>query len=182
MGDQGISIFDRLILAFWLIFLSYWAFSARRAKRVVHRASRWVGLGPLVVALVAVLLLRLYGFSFQLISRSTGVLVFGTAMCGFGLALAIWGRKHLGTNWSREPSIQAGHELVTSGPYRFVRHPIYAGILAAIFGLVLVHGAVLLIMFGGMLLMFVGRIKREEEFMSQVFPSSIPNTKSGQMV
>lgn len=98
-------------------------------------------------------------------------------MCGLGLALAIWARKHLGTNWSREPSVQAGHELVTSGPYRVVRHPIYTGILAAIFGLVLVGGTLWLIMFGGMLLMFVWRVKREEEFMMQLFPQQYPEYK-----
>jgi protein-S-isoprenylcysteine O-methyltransferase Ste14 len=171
-------IFSSLVIAFWFVFYLYWAISARGAKRVVQRANRWASFGILVVVMVAVLLSTFSVFKIQLIPRTDGVLASGTAMCALGLALAIWARKHLGTNWSREPSIQAGHELVTSGPYRFVRHPIYTGILAAIFGSVLVGGTAWMIMFAGMLLMFVWRVKREEEFMTQLFPQQYPEYKN----
>jgi hypothetical protein len=46
-----------------------------------------------------------------------------------GLLFAIWAREHLGSNWSRSVTIKQGHELITSGPYAVVRHPIYTGIL-----------------------------------------------------
>jgi protein-S-isoprenylcysteine O-methyltransferase Ste14 len=179
VGDvpAGLSIFGRLVIAFWACFILYWAVSARGAKRVVHHASRWVGFVSVAVAMIAVLLARRSGLTVPLIPRTTGVLASGTAICGLGFALAIWARKHLGTNWSREPSIQAGHELVTSGPYRFVRHPIYTGLLAAIFGAALVAGSVWLFVFVSFLVMFVWRVKTEEKFMMHLFPQQYPEYK-----
>ncbi|MGD1091146.1 MAG: isoprenylcysteine carboxylmethyltransferase family protein [Bryobacteraceae bacterium] len=171
------TIFARLVIVFWVCFYLYWAISARGTKKVVHRANRWVGFGTVVVVIIAILISKLPAFEVQLIPRTDGVMASGTVVCGLGIAFAIWARKHLGNNWSREPSIQAGHELVTSGPYRFVRHPIYTGILAAILGSVLVGGTVWLIMFAGILLMFVWRVKTEEEFMTHLFPQQYPDYK-----
>ena len=51
-----------------------------------------------------------------------------------GLLFAVWGREHLGSNWSRSVTIKQGHELITTGPYAVVRHPIYTGILAGLLG------------------------------------------------
>src|SRR5579863_77561 len=124
-------IFNWLFVVFWVAFHLYWAISARGTKKVVQRANRWVGGSVGVVIIIAILLSRRAAFKIQLFPRTDGLKVTGTVLCGLGFALAIWARKHLGKNWSREPSIQAGHELVTSGPYQFVRHPIYTGILAA---------------------------------------------------
>jgi protein-S-isoprenylcysteine O-methyltransferase Ste14 len=46
-----------------------------------------------------------------------------------GLLLTVWARVHLGANWSGTIQVKQHHELITSGPYRFVRHPIYSGLL-----------------------------------------------------
>src|SRR5438270_12234867 len=54
---------------------------------------------------------------------------FALAICGSGFS--IWGRLIIGENWSSSPSIKHDHALIVSGPYRAVRHPIYAGILIA---------------------------------------------------
>ena len=51
-----------------------------------------------------------------------------------GLLFAVWAREHLGSNWSRSVTIKQGHELITTGPYAVVRHPIYTGILAGFLG------------------------------------------------
>ena len=51
-----------------------------------------------------------------------------------GLLFAVWAREHLGSNWSRSVTIKEGHELIASGPYSVVRHPIYTGILAGFLG------------------------------------------------
>jgi len=59
-----------------------------------------------------------------------------------GMALAVWARVYLGRNWSSAPTIKQQHQLIRSGPYRFVRHPIYSGILLAMAGTFLANGKV----------------------------------------
>ena len=56
------------------------------------------------------------------------------------LALAVWARRHLGRNWSGRITIKVDHELVKSGPYRFVRHPIYTALLGMYAATALVSG------------------------------------------
>ena len=58
----------------------------------------------------------------------------GVIFTANGLLFSIWARNHLGTNWSQAVTIKQDHQLVTSGPYAFVRHPIYTGLLFALFG------------------------------------------------
>jgi protein-S-isoprenylcysteine O-methyltransferase Ste14 len=67
----------------------------------------------------------------SLILAAIGALVFAC-----GIALAVWARLHLGRNWGMPMTQRAEPELVTSGPYRFVRHPIYTGLLTALLGTV----------------------------------------------
>src|SRR3974390_314183 len=47
---------------------------------------------------------------------------------------------HLGENWNGTVTLKEGHELIRSGPYRFIRHPIYTGMLIAFAGTVLALG------------------------------------------
>jgi protein-S-isoprenylcysteine O-methyltransferase Ste14 len=58
----------------------------------------------------------------------------GAALTAAGLLFTVWARVHLGTNWSGTVTLKRGHELITSGPYAFVRHPIYTGLLLAFLG------------------------------------------------
>jgi protein-S-isoprenylcysteine O-methyltransferase Ste14 len=62
----------------------------------------------------------------------------GAAVTIAGLLFAVWAREHLGSNWSRSVTIKQGHELITSGPYAVVRHPIYTGILTGLLGMAIV--------------------------------------------
>jgi protein-S-isoprenylcysteine O-methyltransferase Ste14 len=64
----------------------------------------------------------------------------GVALTFVGSILAIWARLILGQNWSAEVSLKAGHELVRSGPYAYIRHPIYAGLLLAVIGTATILG------------------------------------------
>jgi protein-S-isoprenylcysteine O-methyltransferase Ste14 len=87
-----------------------------------------------------------------------------------GMCFAVWARVHLGRNWSSAPTIKEGHQLIRGGPYRFVRHPIYTGILLALVGTVLANGkvrgalAVVLIWFA-----WTVKSRMEEEFMMRTF-------------
>lgn len=58
----------------------------------------------------------------------------GIAITVAGLAFAIWARAYIGTNWSGTVTVKVGHQLVRTGPYRWVRHPIYSGLILAMLG------------------------------------------------
>jgi len=96
----------------------------------------------------------------------------GVAITAAGLAFAIWARFYLGSNWSGTVTVKVGHELVRTGPYRWVRHPIYSGMILAMAGTALerhqVRGivAVVLLYFG-----FKIKSKIEEQTMAATFGS-----------
>ena len=94
-------------------------------------------------------------------------------MTAAGLLFAIWARLHLGGNWSGTVTMKVGHELIRSGPYRWVRHPIYSGLLLAVLGTALerrqVRGIVALaLIYAG----FSLKIRKEEQFMNTLFGAS----------
>jgi protein-S-isoprenylcysteine O-methyltransferase Ste14 len=86
-----------------------------------------------------------------------------------GIGFAIWARLNLGRNWSPQPSRKEEHELVTTGPYRLLRHPIYTGMLLSLMGLALTGssaGPPALI--AGMFV-YLRRVRREERIMIELF-------------
>jgi protein-S-isoprenylcysteine O-methyltransferase Ste14 len=97
-------------------------------------------------------------------------------LCAAGIAIAIWARTILGRNWSANPTVKEDHELIVSGPYRYVRHPIYTGILLAQFGSMVVgDGRVRSTLFFAFIAIGLHfKSKVEENLMRQTFPDSYP--------
>jgi len=96
--------------------------------------------------------------------------VLGVVLCALGIAFAIWARVHLGKNWGMPMSQKANAELVMTGPYARVRHPIYSGILLAMLGSTIgasVFWLLPLLLFASY---FVYSARREEELMVSLFP------------
>jgi protein-S-isoprenylcysteine O-methyltransferase Ste14 len=94
----------------------------------------------------------------------------GVALTGAGVAIAIWARWHLGANWSGVVTLKEGHELIRSGPYRTIRHPIYTGILVALLGTAVAAGEVRgLLAVAIAWLSFYTKARREESFLTQEF-------------
>jgi protein-S-isoprenylcysteine O-methyltransferase Ste14 len=88
-----------------------------------------------------------------------------------GMWIAIWARVTLGGNWSSRVTLKEGHELIQRGPYRFVRHPIYSGLLLMVLGTAVLVGRTggffaLLICFSGF--WFKGR--QEELLLTKHLP------------
>ena len=73
----------------------------------------------------------------------------GVALAAGGIAVAFWARWHLGTNWSGMVTLKEGHQLIRTGPYRAMRHPIYTGILLALLGTAITFGEVRALARGG---------------------------------
>jgi len=92
-----------------------------------------------------------------------------------GTALALWARFTLGRNWSARVAIKEDHELISTGPYRFIRHPIYTAIIMLILAVALTNRAPLVL--AGLALMIVScwiKLRGEEEMMSEAFPEEYP--------
>jgi protein-S-isoprenylcysteine O-methyltransferase Ste14 len=159
----------------WLVFFVYWAISAlssKMAKKSESVAGRLQRMVPLVVAYS---LLFHQGTSVgwlgkRFVADTPTAAVIGVALTAAGVAFAIWARWHLGANWSAVVSIREQHELIRSGPYRRVRHPIYTGMLLAMAGTALVLGEVRgLLAFAITLLTFYWKARKEEVWLTREF-------------
>lgn len=98
----------------------------------------------------------------------------GVGLCLVGFGWAFWARAHLGRNWGIPMSLRQDHELVTSGPYAYVRHPIYTGILLAMFGSILAVDLLWLVLFAMAFVYFLVSARTEEKMMFAQFPDAYP--------
>lgn len=128
------------ILGF-VLFSLYWEIAAKDAAPAKSSESR--GSRAIHVVLVNFALLLeitpVSGFG-RYVPASPLIMMAGVAVEAIGLFLAIWARRHLGRNWSGEITIKVEHQLIRSGPYRLLRHPIYTGLLAMYAGPAMVTG------------------------------------------
>lgn len=111
--------------------------------------------------------------------RSIGVMMAGQVVrwlgllpYGLGLALMSWARNLLGRMYSGEVTIQKSHQLIKTGPYRYIRHPVYLGMLCCALGLSFLFRswiglAVMIPIVGGLLF----RIRDEEAVLHKEFGS-----------
>lgn len=168
----------RSVIGFgWLIFFAYWWISAIGVKKNIRGRSWRAQVGARILAIAGIIaLIRMPGTRafFQdgpppaEIDSVRGVA--GLIICLAGFALAVWARLYLGRNWGMPMSLKQGHELVTTGPYRYVRHPIYTGMLLAIVGSALVSGPIWVVLLIGMTIYCVYSARTEESLMLQQFP------------
>ena len=120
-----------LVFAFgWTAFWIYWLVAAFSMKKGRLSWGRELRIRALIVVL-ALLLIRLGAFRNRGLNSDPLRAALGLVLFAVGLGFAIWARVHLGRNWGTPMSRKDDPELVTSGPYRLVRHPIYTGILVA---------------------------------------------------
>jgi protein-S-isoprenylcysteine O-methyltransferase Ste14 len=175
-------IFARVIAVFWLVFIVYWLISAIGAKKRIRRNSWWLGAWFRVALVIGAFRLQhlpvfqklSHDFHLGVASSHPVIGIIGIVLCATGIAFAIWARRHLGRNWGMPMSLQEGHELVTTGPYARVRHPIYTGILLAMLGSALAVGAAWFLPFLIFCAYFVYSAKTEEKLMIQQFPNEYP--------
>jgi protein-S-isoprenylcysteine O-methyltransferase Ste14 len=159
----------------WLLFWVYWLISASMAKQG-SRTGRVRPPGAIVLVLVVVLP-RVFKTS-SLTVHDPALEALGAIVFASGLGLAVWARVHLGRNWGMPMTQKDEPELVTSGPYRYVRHPIYTGILVAVLGTSLVvdlYWLMALVLLGAY---FVYSARVEERLMTDTFPGAYPNYRA----
>jgi protein-S-isoprenylcysteine O-methyltransferase Ste14 len=124
----------------WISFFVYWQIKAANTKttqRIEPVASRIMRVFIFLVAITLLLPIQIPLPWLYLQLWPTGYWPFwlGAAVTIAGLLFAVWARGYLGRNWSSSVTIKQGHELITSGPYAVVRHPIYTGILTGFLGM-----------------------------------------------
>jgi protein-S-isoprenylcysteine O-methyltransferase Ste14 len=128
-----------LISALWLLWVLYWLVSARSVKPIRQREPLPSRIIFVVVMLLAGVLLRtgrhrLHWLQAQWIGGGWTRYWVAVALVVAGLSFSVWARRTLGRNWSATVSVKVDHELVQTGAYRRIRHPIYTGLLLAVFG------------------------------------------------
>lgn len=164
-----------LVVALWVVWEVYWGISAMGVKRATAKEpflSRLPVLIALVTGIACMLVPNLLSSYLARPFLIQGGLFFyiGIAVQVSGLALAFWARATLGSNWSGRVTIKEGHELVTNGPYRRIRHPIYTGALLTVIGSAIalgwIGGLVTIVLFMGV---FVHKIRLEERMLTGHF-------------
>jgi len=108
--------------------------------------------------------------NYRLLPKAPAVSLAGLALTAFGVAFSISARLSLGANWSGVVTLKKDHELIRTGLYRSVRHPIYSGILVAMIGTALIKGHLRgCLGFAVILVTFYFKARREERFLRHEF-------------
>jgi protein-S-isoprenylcysteine O-methyltransferase Ste14 len=165
-------VVDLVIVIGWAAFWVYWLIVARTAKS--GQSGGWFGrfLGVRVALIVVIIfVIRGLGVRRHSVGIGTDPVLAGVGLALFflGLALAVWARLYIGRNWGMPMSHKDEPELVTTGPYHRIRHPIYTGIIVAMIGTVLattLYGLIVAAVLAGF---FIYSATREEAYLTEQF-------------
>jgi protein-S-isoprenylcysteine O-methyltransferase Ste14 len=179
-----------VVVSLWAAFILGWLVFAQFNKKASssvpwRRRAYGLRLILLIVVLVIALVRRRAGHHPRgEFARSVGRLLLyhpgpagqwiGVGLMVLGFGFAFWARVHLGRNWGMPMSLRQDHELVTSGPYAYVRHPIYTGLLLATIGTTLAIGLLGAWFFVVCFVYFLVSARIEEKMMLAQFPEAYP--------
>jgi len=149
--------------------MAFFSKSTKRRESVAQRVEH------LVPAILGFTLIFRVGFGGSWLARPIWpadpvLLILCVTVTILGLLFAVWARLILGSNWSGTVTIKTNHQLIRRGPYRWIRHPIYTGMLAALLATAMIQGLLSgMIGFAFALLALYRKARREEAFLSQEF-------------
>lgn len=162
-----------VIVVPWLIWLAYWVRASSGTKQTVRLEGRLSRTPQALLLILGGALVVLPPAAFGL---PAGADNFGTLQAAglvaliAGLAFTVWARLHLGTNWSVSVTLKDAHELIRSGPYGLVRHPIYTGCLLGVIGSALIRSEWLgVIGFAMIFASLAYKVRIEESWLSERF-------------
>jgi protein-S-isoprenylcysteine O-methyltransferase Ste14 len=156
-----------IVVVLWLAFWAYWGLSALQSKRGTRS---WRGMPLRALLGIAVISLFTLVDTGGLELHGTILPVIGIVIVAGGLGFAVWARVHIGRNWGMPMTIKEEPELVTSGPYRLVRHPIYTGILTMVLGTALSVNLLALAVGAVLAVFFIYSATVEEKNLGAIFP------------
>jgi protein-S-isoprenylcysteine O-methyltransferase Ste14 len=157
----------------WAAFWVYWLVAAFSMKRGRVPWSRELRIRAVIVVVV-IILVRVGAFRGQSLNTDPLRAGIGLVLFALGLWFAIWARLHIGRNWGTPMTQKDEPELVTSGPYHLVRHPIYSGILVAGAGTAVALNWLWLtaVALAGVYCFYSATV--EERYLTEQFPDSYP--------
>jgi protein-S-isoprenylcysteine O-methyltransferase Ste14 len=166
---------DYVIYGLWVLFWLAWLAAALTAKRAAHsRMRQFFGL-RIALFVIVILVGRSGVFKGHHAIESIPVLQgIGTVLFLTGLGLAVWARVYLGRNWGTPMSEKVDAELVTTGPYRYIRNPIYSGLILAAIGTAVAVSWYWLFAAVFMGAFFIYSATVEEHTMERLFPNDYP--------
>jgi protein-S-isoprenylcysteine O-methyltransferase Ste14 len=169
----------------WYAIAGYWAITWLRVKRTKAReksADRMITLAAVVLAynLLFANWVRIGPLRLRFVPQNAWIAWLGMALTWLGVALAIWARHCIGQFWSARVALKQGHQLIRSGPYAVVRHPIYTGLFLAAAGTALVVGEWRGVFAVALLLAAHSRkARREESLLTSEFGEEYRNYRRG---
>ncbi len=168
-----------IVLGCWFVFIVYWIVSSLKTKRIAERQSPAANLAHRLPVALSYWLMAYQRFpdplNRPLLPRTELTMALGAAVCVAGLYITLWARRTLAGNWSSDVTFKENHELIRQGPYRFVRHPIYTGLLVMALGTAI--EATRLHCWIGVLIMGLGfwiKLSQEERLLLRHFPEQYP--------
>src|SRR5215472_13001202 len=167
--EQALQMTAVLWYVLALVWLVMW-FGMKRAKRSETPWERVQHVVPVLVSFWLLFERQWPLLDLRLLPETPGVLWAGVLLTALGVGISVWARLSLGANWSGMVTLKKGHELVRKGLYRWIRHPIYTGILLGFVGTALIKGHVrgwvgLAVLWAS----FYFKARREERFLRQEF-------------
>jgi protein-S-isoprenylcysteine O-methyltransferase Ste14 len=168
-------VFRALVEFPWIVFVIYWIVGALKTRATRERES--------AASRIAILLIEVTGYGLifspsagigflgtRFIPRTMVSAIVGVVLTWSGIGLAIWARYHLAEYWSARITIKEDHELIRTGPYAHLRHPIYSGLVLATIGSTVVIDEWRCVF--GVCLVLTGyclKARKEETMLSQQF-------------
>ena len=169
--------YRHLVFWIWCAWALIWLISAFGTKKTARREPLGPRLVYILIGVVGGVLIgseRLPGSpltNLRLWPHSALSYSIGLVVLLAGIAFAVWARVHLGSNWSGTVTVKENHELIRSGPYGYVRHPIYTGLITGLVGTAICSGTVRAALGTAIIgaALYV-KSRTEERFMRETFP------------
>jgi protein-S-isoprenylcysteine O-methyltransferase Ste14 len=169
------------IVGLWTAMLVYWLIAAIFVKRGGDRGAARRGLGVrLGLFVVIVIAVELARRSSQLVAlqraelHSLPLAIIGAVLVSGGAMVAFSARAVIGRNWGTPGTRKTDTELVTTGPYARIRHPIYSGILLMMIGSAIGLFPAWWLVAAASGTYFIVSARSEERFMAERFPDAYP--------